>query len=321
MPPTKASAPVAVSAADRGRESIGCGGAIFPVAIPNPPQNQLADASLLAAALDYAARGWSVFPLWPRSKEPACKHGFKNATTNPATIKRYWLAQPEFNIAVATGIVSGVWVLDTDGAVGAETLRNLEARHGPIPPTRCSLTSRGPHLWFLADGPIQSSAGRVGLGLDVRGDGGYVLVPPSVHPDGPVYAWIDAAPPAVAPAWLVELTRPRPAPSISQRAIARRSIGLPGAYAKAALEREIADLANTPNGQRNHALNRAAFSLFQLVAGGELDGAEVRARLLQAAVANGLMADPDDGPRAVMRTIASGARAGLAHPRTRRGAS
>ena len=73
--------------------------------------------ALLQAALDYAARGFMVFPLWPRSKEPACKHGFKNATTNPATIRRYWLAQPDYNIAIATGIVSGVWILDVDGAV------------------------------------------------------------------------------------------------------------------------------------------------------------------------------------------------------------
>ena len=323
MPPTKASAPVAVSAADRGRNSIGCGGAIFPVAIPNPPQNQQADASLLAAALDYAARGWSVFPLWPRSKEPACKHGFKNATTNPATIRRYWLAQPEFNIAVATGIVSGVWVLDTDGAVGAETLRDLEARHGPIPPTRCSLTSRGPHLWFLADGPIQSSAGRVGLGLDVRGDGGYVLVPPSVHPDGPVYAWINAAPPAVAPAWLVELTRPRPAPSISQRAIARRSVGLPGR-----LRQGRARARDRGSGQypaRAHAIMRStarAFPCINWLPAASSTAPKSRQRLLEAATANGLMADPDDGPRAVMRTIASGARAGLAaSPHTDRGAS
>jgi Bifunctional DNA primase/polymerase, N-terminal len=277
--------------------------------------------ALLAAALAYVAQGVSVFPLWPRSKEPACKHGFKNATSNPATIRRYWLAQPEFNIGIATGIVSGVWVLDVDGLDGGDTLRDLSARHRSIS-TLTSETARGHHLWFLTDGPIQSSAGRVGPGLDVRGDGGYVVAPPSVHPHGPVYRWLNAAPPAVAPDWLVDLTRPRPpTPSISQRAIARRSVGLPGAYARAALEREIEELANTPQGARNHALNRASFSLHQLVAGGELDGAEVRDRLIDAAIANGLMADPDDGPRAVMRTIASGARAGMRHPRTRRGAS
>ena len=280
--------------------------------------------ALLAAALDYAAQGVSVFPLWPRSKEPACKHGFKNATTNPATIRRYWLAQPDYNVAIATGIISGVWILDVDGAAGAAALSDLEAKYGPLPSTVTSVTSAGCHLWWRATGPIPSSVGRIRAGLDVRADGGYVAAPPSAHPDGPVYRWLNAAPLALAPDWLVELARtrpPPPTPSISQRAIALRSIRLPGAYGKAALEYEIAELANTPQGARNHALNRASFSLHQLVAGGELDGAVVRQRLLDAATTNGLMADPDDGPRAVMRTIASGARAGLAHPRTRRGAS
>ena len=282
------------------------------------------DASaLLAAALAYAAQGVSVFPLWPGSKEPACRRGYKDATSNPATIRRWWLAEPQFNIGVATGIVSGVWVLDIDGADGEDTLRDLSARHRSID-TLTSETARGHHLWFLTDGPIQSSAGRVGRGLDVRADGGYVVAPPSVHPDGPVYAWINAEAPAVAPAWLIELTRPAPrppTPSISQRAIARRSIGLPDAYAKAALDREIDALANTLPGTRNHALNRAAFSLFQLVAGGELDEAEVISRLIEASFTNGLVTDPNDGPASVKRTIASGRRAGMAHPRTRRGAS
>ena len=283
-------------------------------------------SSLLQAALDYAGgNGWSVFPLWPRSKEPACKHGFKNATTNPATIRRYWLAQPEFNIGVATGQISGIWVLDSDGTVGAETLRDLEARHGPIPPTLTSLTSRGPHLWFRADIPIQSSAARVGLGLDVRGDGGYVLAPPSVHPSGHVYAWsvdcsINAL--AIAPEWLVALTRKRP---ISERALATMRAplqhGSPGAYGNAALQYEITALARTLPGARNHALNRAAFSLFQLVAGGELNEAEVLNRLIEAAFANGLMSDPNDGPASVKRTIESGRRAGIQHPRGRSGAA
>ena len=77
---------------------------------------------------------------------------------------------------------------------------------------------------------------------------------------------------------------------------------------------EIEALANTAPGSRNHALNRASFALYQLVAGGVLDGAEVQQRLLGAAHANGLMAE---GPRAVMVTIASGARAGMQHPRSR----
>jgi hypothetical protein len=91
--------------------------------------------------------------------------------------------------------------------------------------------------------------------------------------------------------------------------------GLPGAYGAAALEGEIKVLANTAPGGRNNALNRASFLLHQLVAGGELDGADVERGLLAAAGSNGLIAE--DGLRQVMATIASGRRAGLQTPRSR----
>jgi hypothetical protein len=287
-----------------------------------PPARQFQDA--LSAALDYAARGWAVFPCLPRSKLPAFRGGFKNGISNPATIRRWWLARPDYNVGIRTGIASGVWVLDVDGDDGATALAVLEAKHGPLPETLISLTSNGCHFWFVCDSPVPCSADeRIGRGLHVRGEGGYVLAPPSVHPDGPLYQWTNNRPLALAPHWLIALTRKRP--TISERALAaagiRRYSESPSAYANAALEREIASLANTLPGGRNHALNRASFSLHQLVAGGELDAAEVQRRLLDAASANGLMADPEDGPRSVQRTIASGARAGLQHPRNRRGAS
>jgi hypothetical protein len=91
--------------------------------------------------------------------------------------------------------------------------------------------------------------------------------------------------------------------------------GSTAGYGRSALERECHGLANAPPGTRNHALNRASFSLHQLVAGAELDPAEVRHRLIEAAIANGLVAD--DGLRAVERTIASGAGAGMKTPRRR----
>jgi hypothetical protein len=272
---------------------------------------------MMAAALDYAALGHAVFPCRPAAQEPATWRGFKDATTNPATIRRYWLANGDYNIGIATGLTSGVWILDVDGSNGASTLHDLEVEHGPLPATLCSSTGGGCHLWFRADGPMQSSAGRVGVGLDVRGDGGYVIAPPSIHPDGPTYRWVNDAPVAPAPDWLIELARkPAPKPITSKIVIPKRP-GWSGAYGLAALEAETAALATAAPGTRNHALNRASFCLHQLVAGGELDGAVVHASLIAAATANGLMTDPHDGPRSVERTIASGARAGLLHPRSR----
>jgi hypothetical protein len=126
-------------------------------------------------------------------------------------------------------------------------------------------------------------------------------------------------PPAVAPDWLIHLTRkPPPGPITSKIALPSRP-GRTNVYGQAALDYETAKLANTIKGQRNAALNRASFSLHQLVAGGELDAAEVQRRLIEAATTNGLMGDPKDGPRSVQKTIASGARAGLLHPRNRGG--
>lgn len=271
---------------------------------------------MLEQALKYAARGISVFPCWPATKEPACRHGFKVATTNPATIRRWWQAM-SYNIAIATGIVSRVWVLDVDGAFGAAALVELEAEHGPLPATLTSVTASGCHLWFACSSPIPSSVGRIAIGLDVRGDGGYVLAPPSVHPDGPRYRWNHNKSLVVAPDWLIALTSRRP--TLSERALANLPHGSPrsGVYGRAALQAEISALASTPNGRRNHALNRAAFNLFQLVAGGELDEAVVVGKLIEAATANGLMTDPGDGPVSVQRTIASARRAGLQHPRSR----
>ncbi len=118
------------------------------------------------------------------------------------------------------------------------------------------------------------------------------------------------------PAWLIELTRDKP-PTICQRAVAaiRKPFDGTNAYGAAALESEIEALTNTAPGGRNHALNRASFSLHQLVAGGELDGGVVRHQLIDASTANGLVAD--DGLPSVLATIESGRRAGLRHPRSR----
>jgi hypothetical protein len=258
-------------------------------------------APVLAAALDYAAQGWAVFPCLPNAKEPATKRGFKDATTNPATIRRWWLARPDYNVGVATGIISRVFILDVDGANGAQTLADLEAEHGSLPTTKCSITSAGCHLWFRADGYTQSSAARLGPGLDVRADGGYVIAPPSIHPDGSVYRWSNGTPPAPATDWLLRLARTRtvaPTPnSTPDRTSSRRRdvLARVGNYGLAALESEIDLLANAPLGTRNHALNRASFCLHQLVAGGELDRAIVHDRLVAASHANGLMADPLTG--------------------------
>jgi hypothetical protein len=216
-------------------------------------------------ALGYARAGLFVFSCLPCGKTPAIKGGFQAATTCAATIDYWWKQKTDANIGIATGRLSGVWVLDVDGEAGAQSLRGLEARHGRLPDTWVSMTGNGRHHWFQCREPVPSSVGRVGPGLDVRADGGYVIAPPSVHPNGSRYVWFMFGDIAVAPDWLMQLVCTKPAPTISERAVAKIcSSRSANGYGSAALEDEIATLANAGPGLRNTTLNRCAFRLAQL---------------------------------------------------------
>lgn len=269
---------------------------------------------MLEAALALAAQSIAVFPLRYRTKEPETPHGFYDASTNPAVIRRWFGGNFKKNLAARTGIASGVWVFDADNR---DSLKTLEEQHGPLPITRQSRSSRGPHFWFKTPiVPLQGTKSRIGPGLDVKAEKGYVVVPPSIHPDGPAYCWVNDAPIVDAPSWLLVLARkPTPPPTPLPRPTSPRPSGR--GYGAAALRGEIDTLAHTANGSRNHALNRASFVLHCLVAGGELEAVDVERHLFEAAVKNGLV--DDDGPRSVIATIRSGARAGMLHPRSRHG--
>jgi putative DNA primase/helicase len=275
---------------------------------------------MLNAALEYAARGWQVFPLRPRAKEPATWNGFYSGTSNPATIRRWFGRGYPYNLAVRTGVASGVLVFDCDTKKGAISRHRLEHEHGPLPRTLMSQTARGPHLWFAIDVPVPSSIERVAAKIDIRADSGYAVAPPSVHPSGVVYRWLNDLPLAPAPTWLIRLAQkpvivpaPPPAPPPTITIIT----GSSAAYGLAALGEEIAILATTSSGYRNKTLNLTSFRLHQLVAGGELNESTVKQHLIAACKTNQLI--QDSGLRAVEATIASGARAGLRFPRNRWG--
>ncbi len=278
-------------------------------------------STFLEAALRYASAGLPVFPLRPYDKAPAVAHGFYAATRNPETIKRLWRLADR-NIGIPTGSISGFWVLDIDPGGEAE-IGGLEAENGPLPETPTVITPRGGrHMWFRYTGPVPSTASRIAPHVDTRGDGGYVVVPPSVTERAYSWSGDPARNLAVSPTWLVELVRKKR--SISERAVAvirptpNSSAGSStNAYGSTALTHEIAALSATAPGGRNHALNRTAFRLFQLVAGGELGNAEVLHGLIGACHRNGLIGD--DGERSVRATIRSAANAGLKFPRSRRG--
>jgi hypothetical protein len=137
----------------------------------------------------------------------------KDATTDPILIETWWLQFPNALIGVPTGEAIGVWVLDVDldtekGVDGAAALACLEAEHGPLPRTLESQTPRGGrHLLFkwAPARPITNRRGTLPDGIDVRGDGGYFIVPPSRREDGACYKWENPhAELAEAPAWLYD---------------------------------------------------------------------------------------------------------------------
>lgn len=287
------------------------------------------DASnpFLSAALAYARRGWAVFPCKVRGKAPATKNGLKDATNDPAVIRGWWREHPRANVAVVTGAAAGLFVLDVDvdpvkGEDGGASLAELERAHGSLPATAEQLTPRGGrHLLFRhPGGKVKNSAKQLGAGLDVRGDGGYIIAAPSVHPNGGRYDWSPTGHPdqvqiAAAPAWLLELVTDKARPRAQTAARKPRSTVEPaaGGYARKALEDECRAVSQAGTGTRNPALNAAAFNLGQLVGGGALDQKAVEAALFQAAEECGLVAD--DGAPATLKTIASGLTAGMVRPR------
>jgi Bifunctional DNA primase/polymerase, N-terminal/Family of unknown function (DUF5906)/Primase C terminal 2 (PriCT-2) len=140
--------------------------------------------------------GMAVFPLARNTRIPLAKsHGFKDATTDYREAHEMFEDHPTANIGVATGPASGVVVLDVDvkkGKPGDASLAKIEKRIGKLTNTTVvRTTTGGRHLWFEYPGKdIGSDQGQLASGLDIRGDGGYVVAPHSII-DGKKYEWVN----------------------------------------------------------------------------------------------------------------------------------
>jgi hypothetical protein len=173
------------------------------------PSNEPAAGDLLAAALAYALDGLPVLPLHDVTagccschdgadcrtpgKHPRLKDWRTTATTDAGLIARWWASWPTANVGVLTGARSGVVVLDVDPRHGGlAALETLQRKHGRLPRTAQVLTGSGGQHWYFKHpgGELRNSAGVLGDGLDVRGDGGYAVAPPSVHENGKPYKWL-----------------------------------------------------------------------------------------------------------------------------------
>lgn len=286
-------------------------------------------------ALQHAANGWRVFPcrsvrepkidkktgelvtdangedVYLEPKTPLTSTGCKAATRMERIINRWWSDWPDALVGVATGEESGIMVIDIDnkpgGANGFEWLSEMEDLHGPLPETLRVKTpmNGGLHIYFrYVEGA--RNRGNMGAGTDARGEGGYVIGAGSTFPDGTSYEAIDPeAPIADAPQWLIDLLVKKHEPRSENY---EPYSGTNDKYVNAAIDSELRELAQAPNGTRNNALNDSSFALGQFVGAGAISRGEAESAL------EGVAAQWDNFPKS-KGTIRNGLAAGERNPR------
>lgn len=161
--------------------------------------------TMLKHALDYLARGWSIVPCKPFTKQPYVKwRDYQTRKPTPAEVHTWWRKWPRAGIALVTGTLSGIAVVDIDQKSGGTT-----AGHEITP--LMAKTPGGTHLFYETNGrgpaPTGANYDSPGGKADLRGDGGYVLLPPSLHPSGQRYKWIVQGEPSPIPGWVEKIPR------------------------------------------------------------------------------------------------------------------
>jgi hypothetical protein len=249
---------------------------------------------MITAGLQYAELGWGVFPLAKGSKLPAIPaardgHGVKDATRDPETIARWAREYPQANIAVACGEISGIVVIDVDPRNGGNaSLQKLAAKGRVLPlGPRARTGNGGAHHVFCFDPRIANSKARLGLGIDVKSTGGYIVaapswIAPSKSGQGGRYRWevspFDTPVPRL-PIWVQAMLAPAPRPT--------RRLERGGSS-------DIESLANwvarATEGERSNRLHWAACRVGELAAQHRVSSASAGQRLMLAALAAGLAA-------------------------------
>jgi hypothetical protein len=161
------------------------------------------DAHVLVAEAidDYIAHGWSIIPIRSGDKRPLVRwEGFQYRRPRGVEVQAWFSGWPEAGIGIVTGAVSGLVVLDVDPRHGGEaSLERLERQHGRLPATvECRSGGGGRHLYFAHPGALLRNKVGLAPGVDLRGDGGYVVAPPSLHASGVRYAWVRDRQPEIA---------------------------------------------------------------------------------------------------------------------------
>lgn len=245
----------------------------------------MSDTPLVRFAEGYAKLGAYVFPC-ALNKQPLTPHGFKDATLDLSQIRKWWNQTPEASIGVACG-ASRWFVLDIDADKGGfESFVELQQADVLTAEDLATFTTRtgsgGLHIvWTLPEGVhLGNSAGKLGKGLDTRGEGGYIIVPPSDHPSGNKYAIELNKRPRALPMTLLNLLTEAPLPTPKEI--------VPPKFVSRVMQRTYERVANAAQGTRNDTLNKAGFYLFHLVKDGQLSESDVRETLYAAALRAGL---------------------------------
>ena len=266
-----------------------------------PPTNEPLDA-----ALAYARRGWCVLPVYSAEdggqctcekgrecespgKHPRTRRGGKDATIDEGQIKEWWTEWPDSNVGIATG--NGLIVLDVDGREGFETLRKLQDQYGNLSETYAVRTGRGLHYYYLwpDSQAVRNSAGKLGPGMDVRANGGYVVAPPSLHRNGHRYnVAYEAEVADLPPKWVEAIKQPNskakslPVPVTTQPRSHSRAKVQPTHDAWQRLQEEAERIANAKPGEQEPAIREGAYGIGLQVGADLLDHSDAKAILIAA---------------------------------------
>ena len=241
----------------------------------------------LENALQYAGYGWSVFPVDPGGKKPLVRWR-DESSSDPERVTEMWGLMPNANIGIDCG-KSGLVVIDVDDIAA---VKDLSEKFGFDPSADETLVARtgrgGLHIYYRAgEEEVRNSASKIADHVDIRGAGGYVVAPPSMHESGNNYEWLKKRSPKPIPEALVHAFnyREEPKPIVLPPERAHEKWGL------AILAAEAFAVETSKPGERNNQLNKSAFLVYGAVKGGHLDQNLAEMRMLQAAVHVGLTED------------------------------
>ena len=231
---------------------------------------------LAIAALAYAKAGIAIIPCLPASKEPALRRTGKGhaaaASTDTDTVTKWWSVDPDRNIGIVCS-ANQLTVIDIDGQPGNDFITHHGLPlppPGPRPPPEASTTTTaGPQATKIRTAAIAPK-------LEIRGDGAYVIAPPSIHPDGPTYTWTQGGhnssltTPRLPAQWAALTPRPHPTDNNTNNVVPLPATTQPGPWAQAALENALARMAAATEGNRHNTLIAEALNIAGLIKGGEL---------------------------------------------------